>query len=52
MRKIVITCETVNCQNFGIGIEMITDANQYGCGACGLEIFKVEEVIDGQPETE
>jgi hypothetical protein len=30
----ILTCETTNCQNAEIPIELETDAQNYACGAC------------------
>lgn len=45
-RLMKLTCETKGCQAENITIELVTDATQYMCGACGQFITNAEEVTD------
>jgi predicted RNA-binding Zn-ribbon protein involved in translation (DUF1610 family) len=45
-----LTCETKGCVVENVAIELITDATQYACGACGQFITNAEEVTDGTNE--
>jgi predicted RNA-binding Zn-ribbon protein involved in translation (DUF1610 family) len=49
-RLIKLTCETDSCSSKGTPVEMVTEATQYMCGACGQFITNAEEVIDGNTE--
>jgi predicted RNA-binding Zn-ribbon protein involved in translation (DUF1610 family) len=49
-RNVKLTCETAGCVAENVPIEMITDATQYLCGACGQFITNAEEVTDGTDE--
>ena len=51
MRNMLLTCETDNCSNKGIAIELATDATTYCCGACGQLITNAVEKTDGSAET-
>jgi predicted RNA-binding Zn-ribbon protein involved in translation (DUF1610 family) len=49
-RKVKLICETSGCSSKGVAVELVTDANQYMCGACGQFITNAEEVTDGPAE--
>lgn len=49
-RNMKLTCETKGCIAENTPIELVTDAMQYMCGACGQFITNAEEVTDGSTE--
>jgi len=49
-RIMKLTCETDGCVAKDIAIELITDAEQYMCGACGQFITNAVEVTNGTDE--
>ena len=50
-RIVILTCETDECQNKGIPIELLTHATDYLCGGCLTPITNVVEKTDGSAET-
>lgn len=40
--KVKLICETAGCIAENIAIELVTDATQYACGACGQFITNAE----------
>ena len=50
MRTVILTCETQNCENQNLAIELVTDATEYMCGACMTHITKIVEKTDGPAE--
>lgn len=49
-RLMKLTCETDGCIAKDTPINLVTDALQYMCGACGQFITNAEEVTDGPTE--
>lgn len=45
-RLMKLTCTTVGCSNENIGIELLTEADQYMCGSCMQFITNAEIVED------
>ena len=50
MRNMKLTCETEGCVANGVAIELVTDADQYMCGACSQFITNAVEVTNGSAE--
>jgi len=49
-RIVILTCETKDCQNKDIAIELLTHATDYLCGGCLTPITNVVEKTDGSAE--
>jgi len=45
-----VICGTDACQNKDVVIEVVTDATQFMCGACGEFITNIAKVSDGPAE--
>jgi len=45
----IVTCYTNDCENNGIGIEVIDPADTVICGGCGIEITDKVEVVPEAP---
>jgi predicted RNA-binding Zn-ribbon protein involved in translation (DUF1610 family) len=52
MKTYLLTCNTDNCVNKGIAIELATDADQFMCGPCGQTIESVVEKTQDKPAAE
>jgi hypothetical protein len=48
MLNYLLTCKTVECENFDVAIPLTTDAQLFLCGPCGNEIA-VKEVVTDEP---
>ena len=49
MKNYSLTCNTENCENKDISIELATDAEQFICGPCGQPIASVVEIPFSEP---
>lgn len=49
-RFVTLTCETDNCENKNIPMNLYTNATQYMCGACGQYITNAIEVVEEETD--
>jgi hypothetical protein len=49
MKNYSLTCNTENCVNKNIAIELATDAELFLCGPCGQPIASVVEIPFSEP---
>jgi hypothetical protein len=49
MKNYSLTCNTDNCENKDIPINLATDAEMFMCGPCGQEIASVVEIAVSEP---
>ena len=50
MKNYLLTCNTENCINKGIDLELATDAEDFICGPCMQPIASVVEIAFTEPE--
>lgn len=52
MQTMILTCETKDCQNKDLAIELETDSPNFICGACLTLITNAVEKTNGIAKTE